>query len=178
MVDFLSRIIGYRSGESNPHFANISILSALLLQALQKRKNHYGLTEHDCQLIATAAVFHDVGKIGIPESILLKPGKLTAKEFEVMKTHTLIGDNLIKSLEIYHDEPLLQMAAQICRWHHERYDGGGYPDGLKGEEIPHMRPGGVHRGCLRRADERTALQARLFQRKGHSNDFKWRVRRV
>lgn len=77
-----------------------------------------------------------MGKIGIPESILLKPGKLTAKEFEVMKTHTLIGDNLIKSLEIYHDEPLLQMAAQICRWHHERYDGGGYPDGLKGEEIP------------------------------------------
>lgn len=136
MVDFLSRIIGYRSGESNPHFANISTLSALLLQALQKRKNHYGLTERDCQLIATAAVFHDVGKIGIPESILLKPGKLTAKEFEVMKTHTLIGDNLIKSLEIYHDEPLLQMAAQICRWHHERYDGGGYPDGLKGEEIP------------------------------------------
>lgn len=136
MVDFLSRIIGYRSGESNPHFANISTLSALLLQALQKRKNHYGLTEQDCQLIATAAVFHDVGKIGIPESILLKPGKLTAKEFEVMKTHTLIGDNLIKSLEIYHDEPLLQMAAQICRWHHERYDGGGYPDGLKGEEIP------------------------------------------
>lgn len=135
MVDFLSRIIGYRSGESNPHFANISTLSALLLQALQKRKNHYGLTEQDCQLIATAAVFHDVGKIGIPESILLKPGKLTAKEFEVMKTHTLIGDNLIKSLEIYHDEPLLQMAAQICRWHHERYDGGGYPDGLKGEEI-------------------------------------------
>lgn len=136
MVDFLSRIIGYRSGESNPHFANISTLSALLLQALQKRKNHYDLTEQDCQLIATAAVFHDVGKIGIPESILLKPGKLTAKEFEVMKTHTLIGDNLIKSLEIYHDEPLLQMAAQICRWHHERYDGGGYPDGLKGEEIP------------------------------------------
>lgn len=136
MVDFLSRIIGYRSGESNPHFANISTLSALLLQALQKRKNHYGLTEQDCQLIATAAVFHDVGKIGIPESILLKPGKLTAKEFEVMKTHTLIGDNLIKSLEIYHDEPLLQMAAQICRWHHERYDGGGYPDGLKGEKIP------------------------------------------
>lgn len=136
MVDFLSRIIGYRSGESNPHFANISTLSALLLQALQKRKNHYGLTERDCQLIATAAVFHDVGKIGIPESILLKPGKLTAKEFEVMKTHTLIGDNLIKSLDIYHDEPLLQMAAQICRWHHERYDGGGYPDGLKGEEIP------------------------------------------
>ena len=136
MVDFLSRIIGYRSGESNPHFANISTLSALLLQALQKRKNHYGLTEQDCQLIATAAVFHDVGKIGIPESILLKPGKLTAEELEVMKTHTLIGDNLIKSLEIYHDEPLLQMAAQICRWHHERYDGGGYPDGLKGEEIP------------------------------------------
>lgn len=136
MVDFLSRIIGYRSGESNPHFANISTLSALLLQALQKRENHYGLTQQDCQLIATAAVFHDVGKIGIPESILLKPGKLTAEEFEVMKTHTLIGDNLIKSLEIYHDEPLLQMAAQICRWHHERYDGGGYPDGLKGEKIP------------------------------------------
>lgn len=136
MVDFLSRIIGYRSGESNPHFANISKLTALLLQDLRKRSDKYPLTDQDCQLIASAATFHDVGKIGIPENILHKPGKLTAEEFEIMKTHTLIGDNLIKSLEIYQDEPLLKMAAQICRWHHERYDGRGYPDGLKGEEIP------------------------------------------
>lgn len=136
MVDFLSRIVGYRSGESNPHFANMSRISTLLLKALKKRTNQYHLTDADCELISTAAVFHDVGKIGISEDILHKPDKLTAEEFEIMKTHTVIGEHLIKSMEIYKDEPLLKMSAQICRWHHEKYDGGGYPDGLKGEEIP------------------------------------------
>lgn len=136
MVDFLSNIIGYRSGESNHHFANISKITALLLQALREKTDRYPLTDEECSRIVSAAAFHDVGKIGIDQCILHKPGKLTPEEFEIMKTHTLIGDELIKNMDIYQDEPLLQLSAQICRWHHERYDGKGYPDGLKGEEIP------------------------------------------
>lgn len=87
-------------------------------------------------MIATASALHDIGKIGIDEKILNKPGKLTDEEFEVMKTHTLIGASMLENLEIYHDEMLIKLAYQICRWHHERYDGRGYPDGLKGDNIP------------------------------------------
>jgi len=87
-------------------------------------------------LITTASALHDIGKIGIDEKILNKPGRLTKEEFEIMKTHTLIGASMLKSIELYQNEKLVQVAYQICRWHHERYDGKGYPDGLKGEEIP------------------------------------------
>lgn len=87
-------------------------------------------------MITTASALHDIGKIGIDEKILNKPGKLTKEEFEIMKTHTLIGASMLDSLEMFRNEKLVQVAYQICRWHHERYDGKGYPDGLKGEEIP------------------------------------------
>ena len=87
-------------------------------------------------MIATASALHDIGKIGIDEKILNKPGKLTKEEFEIMKQHTLIGAQMLDSLEMYHDEEMMKYAYEICRWHHERYDGKGYPDGLKGEEIP------------------------------------------
>ena len=87
-------------------------------------------------MITTASALHDIGKIGIDEKILNKPGRLTKEEFEIMKTHTLIGASMLKSIELYQNEKLVQVAYQICRWHHERYDGKGYPDGLKGEEIP------------------------------------------
>ena len=81
-------------------------------------------------------LLHDIGKVGIDEKILNKPGRLTNEEFEEMKKHTLIGASMLKSLGVYQDEELVKVAYQICRWHHERYDGKGYPDGLKGEEIP------------------------------------------
>lgn len=87
-------------------------------------------------MITTASALHDIGKIGIDEKILNKPGRLTKEEFEIMKTHTLIGASMLKSIELYQNEKLVQVAYQICRWHQERYDGKGYPDGLKGEEIP------------------------------------------
>ena len=83
-----------------------------------------------------ASSLHDIGKIGIDDKILNKPGKLTKEEFEIMKTHTLIGASILENLGLYQEEPLIKTAYQICRWHHERYDGRGYPDGLKGEEIP------------------------------------------
>ena len=87
-------------------------------------------------MIATASALHDIGKIGIDEKILNKPGKLTKEEFEAMKQHTIIGARMLDRLEMYHDEEMMKYAYEICRWHHERYDGKGYPDGLKGEEIP------------------------------------------
>ena len=87
-------------------------------------------------MIAIASAFHDIGKIGIDEKILNKPGKLTPEEFEQMKQHTLIGASMLEKMERYKDEPLVNIAYQICRWHHERYDGRGYPDKLEGEEIP------------------------------------------
>lgn len=95
------------------------------------------ISSEDCYLIATASAVHDIGKIGIDEKILNKPGRLTKEEFEIMKQHTVIGASMIDKMEQqYKDEPLIQIAHEICRWHHERYDGRGYPDGLKGEEIP------------------------------------------
>ena len=87
-------------------------------------------------MIVTASALHDIGKIGIDDKILNKPCRLTDEEFEVIKTHSAIGASMLDSLEYYKDEPLVRIAHDICRWHHERYDGRGYPDGLKGEEIP------------------------------------------
>ena len=87
-------------------------------------------------MITIASALHDIGKVGIDEKIFNKPGRLTNEEFEEMKKHTLIGASMLKSLGVYQNEELVKVAYQICRWHHERYDGKGYPDGLKGEEIP------------------------------------------
>lgn len=101
-----------------------------------KKTGKYQLSWEDRLLIATASALHDIGKIGIDEKILNKPGKLTKEEFEIMKTHTLIGAQMLDNLDMYRNEKLLNLAYEICRWHHERYDGKGYPDGLVGEEIP------------------------------------------
>jgi putative two-component system response regulator len=94
------------------------------------------LTEADIALITTASSLHDIGKIRIPEEILNKPGRLTDEEFKIMKTHSELGAAIIKDMDFPQDHPLVHTAWEICRWHHERWDGKGYPDGLKGEEIP------------------------------------------
>ena len=111
-------------------------MTRLLLERLVENTDAYNLTPDDCYLISTASAFHDIGKVGIDESILNKPGKLTKEEFETMKEHTLIGASMLDKLEHYKDEKMIKIAYQICRWHHERYDGKGYPDGLTGEQIP------------------------------------------
>ena len=87
-------------------------------------------------MISTASTLHDIGKIAISEEILNKPGKLTEEEFNIIKTHTVIGARMLKDMSIHQNEPLIKTAYEVCRWHHERYDGKGYPDGLKGDEIP------------------------------------------
>lgn len=136
MISILSQIVEFRNSESGSHVLHINIITGMLLERLMQKTDQYHLQWSDQFLITTASALHDIGKIGIDEKILNKPGKLTKEEFEIMKNHTLIGASMLKSIEMYQNEKLLQVAYQICRWHHERYDGKGYPDGLKGEEIP------------------------------------------
>lgn len=136
MVSILSHIVEFRNGESGQHVLHINMLTERLLGRLVEKTDKYNLTQADRSLITTASSLHDIGKIGIDDKILNKPGKLTKEEFEIMKTHTLIGAEMLKGMGIYQNEKLIKIAYQICRWHHERYDGKGYPDGLKGEEIP------------------------------------------
>lgn len=136
MISILSQIVEFRNSESGSHVLHINIITGMLLERLMQKTDQYHLQWSDQFLITTASALHDIGKIGIDEKILNKPGKLTKEEFEIMKTHTLIGASMLKSIEMYQNEKLLQVAYQICRWHHERYDGKGYPDGLKWEEIP------------------------------------------
>lgn len=136
MTGILSQIVEFRNGESGLHVLHINILTQLLLEKLTRKSENYVLSWSQQHMIATASALHDIGKIGIDEKILNKPGKLTKEEFEAMKQHTIIGARMLDRLEMYHDEEMMKYAYEICRWHHERYDGKGYPDGLKGEEIP------------------------------------------
>lgn len=136
MVSILSHIVEFRNGESGLHVLHINMLTEKLLDRLVQKTDKYNLTASERSLITTASSLHDIGKIGIDDKILNKPGKLTKEEFEIMKTHTLIGASMLKDMGMYQNEKLIKIAYQICRWHHERYDGKGYPDGLKGEDIP------------------------------------------
>lgn len=136
MVSILSQIVEFRNGESGSHVVHIKQLTKMLLEQLQRKDTAYTVTSSDLLLIPLAAALHDIGKIGIDEKILNKPGKLTREEFEIMKTHTVIGADMLESLTLYQEEPLVRIAHDICRWHHERFDGKGYPDGLKRDDIP------------------------------------------
>lgn len=136
MIGILSQIMGYRNGESGQHILRINMITEILLDQLTRKTDQYNLSWSDRTVIITASALHDIGKIGISEEILNKQAPLTVQEEEILKTHTLIGAYLLKNLELYQNEELVRAAYQICRWHHERYDGSGYPDGLKGEEIP------------------------------------------
>ena len=136
MIDILSHVMEFRNGESGLHILHVRNLTDLLLSCLVRKTDRYKLTMSDISLISTASALHDIGKMGIDEKILNKPGKLTDEEFAIMKTHSAIGANMISDLPVHQQEQLVKTAYEICRWHHERYDGRGYPDGLKGDEIP------------------------------------------
>ena len=136
MMDALSAIIEHRSTESGKHVLRIRSFTRVLLEEVAKHYPEYNLTEETIGAIASAAALHDIGKISIPDDILNKPGKLTAEEFEVMKTHTTVGGELVHQLEGSGDEEYLRYAYNIAMYHHERWDGRGYPAGLKGDEIP------------------------------------------
>lgn len=136
MIDIQSHIVEFRNGESGKHVFHMDKVIQLLLDKIVQKTDKYPSLWQERILIRTAAALHDIGKIGIDEAILNKPGRLTAEEFESMKAHTTIGADMLRNLPRYQEERLLQIAIEICRWHHERYDGKGYPDGLVGDEIP------------------------------------------
>lgn len=136
MISILSHIVEFRNGESGLHVLHMRQLTEVILSELVRQTDRYHLDAAQRDRIVTASALHDIGKIAISEEILNKPGKLTAEEMEMMKNHTVIGAELLDRMENYRDEPLVRTAHDICRWHHERYDGRGYPDGLKGDQIP------------------------------------------
>lgn len=164
MVNILSHIVEFRNGESGMHVLNIFSITSLLLQKLTEKTSKYNLTQKDISLITIASALHDIGKISIPGAILNKPARLTPEEFDIMKTHTTVGASLLEEIPIYRDDPLVKVAREICRWHHERYDGKGYPDGLKGEEIP------ISAQIVAVADVYDALTSERCYKKAFSHD--------
>ena len=136
MIGILSNVLGSHNSESSEHILHIRVATEMLLRELIRKTDAYHLTEADIALIITASSLHDIGKVSIPEEILNKPGRLTDEEFKIMKSHSEIGASMIRDMDFPQDKPLVRIAWEICRWHHERWDGRGYPDGLKGKEIP------------------------------------------
>ena len=136
LVGVLSHIVEFRNGESGAHVRHIRIITEMLLHRLLEISSNYAITAEQQDLIPLASALHDIGKIGIDEKVLNKPGKLTPEEFKVIQTHSMLGAKMLHDLDQFAEQPLLQTAYEIARWHHERWDGRGYPDGLKGDEIP------------------------------------------
>ena len=136
LISALSSVVEFRSSETGEHIRRIKYFTRILLKYLAKYFPKYGITDAQINEIARASALHDIGKIGIPDSILLKPGKLTDEEFETMKTHTTIGCDMHKKFKKEDDNEFYRYCYDICRYHHERWDGNGYPDHLAGDEIP------------------------------------------
>lgn len=136
MINILSHVIEYRNNESGQHILHVRTMTDILLRRLIEITDKYPLTETDISMIASVSALHDIGKISVPKAILNKPGKLDPEEWEIMKSHAAIGDSMLYDIGMQQSETLMNLAHEICRWHHERWDGRGYPDGLKGDEIP------------------------------------------
>ena len=137
LIDIMAGVMELRNGESGLHVTHIEKLTELLLGCLVSRSDKFPLDNEQRSTIAMASALHDIGKMSIDDAILNKPGRLTTEEFEIMKTHTTLGADMLLELGRQHaGNPLLEYAYQIARWHHERWDGKGYPDGLKGDDIP------------------------------------------
>lgn len=136
LINIFSHVIESRNRESGRHTLHVQTISGLLLHRLIKLTDKYKLSEADISLITSVSALHDIGKIAVPDSIINKPGKLTPEEWEIMKSHTEKGDEMLKNVPIDQTEKIMTVAHEIVRWHHERWDGKGYPDGLKGDEIP------------------------------------------
>ncbi len=164
LIEILSQIVEFRNGESGRHVLNVNIITGILLEQLTQITDKYNISWSDRLIITTAASLHDIGKIGINEKILNKAGRLTPQEIEKIKEHTVIGASILENMELFKNEELVKTAYQICRWHHERYDGRGYPDGLKGEEIP------VSAQVVALADVYDALVSRRVYKKSYSHE--------
>ena len=136
MIDALSSVVEFRSLETGEHIRRIKYFTRIMLKYLMKYFPKYNMTPELLDEIARASALHDIGKIGIPDAILLKPGRLTPEEFEIMKTHTTIGCDILEKFKDNQDSAFYRHCYDIVRYHHERWDGNGYPDHLAGDEIP------------------------------------------
>ncbi|MGN1097566.1 MAG: HD-GYP domain-containing protein [Clostridia bacterium] len=164
MISILSHIVEFRNVESGSHVIHVQTFTEILLNHLIQITDKYNLSRADITLISNAAALHDIGKICVNDSILNKPGKLTLEEFNIVKTHSAAGASMLDAMYVYRDEPFVKVAYEICRWHHERYDGGGYPDGLKGDEIP------ISAQAVSLADVYDALISQRVYKKAYSHD--------
>lgn len=165
MIAILSHIVEFRNGESGAHVLHVNQITELLLKQLILHTDQYPLSQSDITLIGMASSLHDIGKIAISEEVLNKPGRLTDEEFEIIKTHAAIGADILLSLPADQQSvPLVRMAFEICRWHHERYDGKGYPDGLKGDDIP------IAAQVVALADVYDALTSERCYKKAYSHE--------
>ena len=136
MLEFVGDLVESRNEESGKHIKRVKGYTQILATKVMEKLPEYGLTEADIEMMAHASALHDIGKIAIPDSVLLKPGRLTAEEFECMKTHSAHGAEIVEKMEDIWDNAYISMAKDICLYHHEKWDGKGYPRGLKGDEIP------------------------------------------
>ncbi len=136
IIEILGTVVEYRNLESGEHVKRVGEYTRILAETFMVEYPEYGLTQDKIDVIVSASALHDIGKITIPDSILLKPGRLTKDEFEYMKSHTTRGCELLESMKNVLDPKYEKVSSEICRHHHERFDGKGYPDGLKGDAIP------------------------------------------
>lgn len=136
LINIFSHVVEFRNGESGMHVLHVYTITEILLQNLMKMTDRYHMTPQEISLIATASSLHDIGKIAVDADILTKRGNLTQKELAILQKHVGYGEQMLKDIPFHQNEPLLRVAREICRYHHERYDGSGYPNGLKGDEIP------------------------------------------
>lgn len=136
IIEILGTVVEYRNMESGEHVKRVGEYTRILAETFMVEYPEYGLTQDKINVIVSASALHDIGKITIPDSILLKPGRLTKEEFEYMKSHTTRGCELLESMKNVLDTQYRKVSYEICRHHHERFDGKGYPDGLAGDAIP------------------------------------------
>lgn len=164
LIEALSSVVEFRSSESGDHVRRIKYFTRVLLKYLSKYFPEYGITPVQIEEITKASTLHDIGKIGIPDAILTKPGKLTQEEFEIMKTHTTIGCDMLATFQKGVEDEFYKYCYEICRHHHERWDGGGYPDGLKGDEIS------IHAQAVAIADVYDALTSPRVYKAAYSHE--------
>lgn len=136
IIDILGTVVECRNLESGDHIRRIKAYTRILAEQLSMDYPEYGLTKEQIEMIVNSSALHDIGKIAIPDEILLKPGKLTKEEFDYMKSHTIRGGEILQNIKGIWGEEYEQYCYDICRYHHEKYDGKGYPEGLVGEQIP------------------------------------------